>query len=282
MPDREERFEGHDGLSLYQRSWLPENHARAAVILLHGFTEHSGRYAEVAERLRRQNYAVYAMDLRGHGRSEGERAFVCRFDEYLADFDVFIESVRRRQPHKRLFLIGHSMGGAIVARFAVTRRPDGAGLVLSAPPVRVGSHLFPLLRRLAWLASRLFPALRLVRIGSRFLSRDPQVVAQFANDPLVFHGRFPVRTGAEILQTAQQLQRQAGSIRLPLLILQGTGDMVVDPKGSQLLHDRASSDDKTLLRYEGLYHDLLHEPEKEQVIADLIEWLHARRSSRPA
>lgn len=276
MPHHEGRFEGHDGLSLYQQCWLPDAESRAVVIFLHGFTEHSGRYAELAERLNGHGYAVYAMDLRGHGKSEGDRVFVRWFDEFLADLDVFLEFVRRSEPEKPLFLFGHSMGGAIVAHYAITRRPEVRGLLLGAPPVSVGSRVFPILRRLASLLSRLFPRLRVVRMGFQFLSRDAEVVAQFNSDPLVFHGRFPVRTGAEILGAAQRLQDRAEAIRLPLLILQGTGDRVVDVKGAEQLHERAASSDKTLRLYEGLYHDLLHEPEKEQITAEVVEWLKGR------
>ena len=277
MPHHEGRVEGHDGLSLYRQCWLPQGDSRAVVIFLHGFTEHSGRYAELAERLCSEGYAVYAMDLRGHGKSAGDRAFVRSFDEFLADLDAFLEVVRRSEPDKPLFLFGHSMGGAIIAHYAITRRPEVRGLLLSAPPVSVGSRVFPILRRLASLLSRLFPRLRVVRMGFQFLSRDAEVVAQFNSDPLVFHGRFPVRIGAEILQAAKHLQDHAEAIRLPLLILQGTGDRVVDPQGAEQLHEQAASRDKKLRLYAGLYHDLLHEPEKAQVAADLIEWLNARR-----
>ena len=270
-------FQGHDGLSLYELSWRPDEDSTAVVVLVHGFIEHSGRYARVAENLVRHGYAVYAMDLRGHGRSEGERVLVASFDEFLADLDVLLESVRRREPDKPLFLFGHSMGGTIVARFAATRQPQVRGLVLSAPAARVGRRVFPILRRLALLVSRWFPRLRIVGLGHRWVSRDPAVIADFSNDPLVFHGRFPVRIGAEILAAAQQMLDSAEAVRTPLLILQGTGDRIVDPNGSRQFHERAAAKDKTLRMYDGLYHELLSEPERDQVMADLIAWLNARR-----
>ncbi|HUT11010.1 MAG TPA: lysophospholipase [Thermoguttaceae bacterium] len=276
MPHQDGRFKGHDGLELYQQCWLPERESAAVVVLVHGFIEHSGRYADVAKELNRHGYAVYALDLRGHGQSNGERVFVRSFDEFAADLDIFLQEVKRRESGKAIFLLGHSMGGTIAARLAVTRQPDVAGMVLSAPAVRVGKGVFPLLRRGARLVSRLFPRLRVVRLGSGWISRDPQVVADFRQDPLVFHEKFTVRIGAEILDAAQHLQDHAPSLRLPLLILQGTADRIVDPTGSRLLHDRAGSTDKTLRIYEGLYHDLLHEPEKEQVTANMTEWLDRR------
>lgn len=277
MSHQEQWFEGHDGLQLYAQGWLPTGQSAAALIVVHGFTEHSGRYAELAGGLGRRGYAVYALDLRGHGRSCGERVFVRAFDEYLADLQIFCERVRARHPGVPLFLFGHSMGGSIVALFAATRQPELQGIALSAPAVRVGKRVFPILRRLASLAGRWFPRLRLVRLGVRYASRDPATIAQFEGDPLAFHGRFPLRTAAELLNAAQRAQEAADRLRLPLLVMQGSGDRVVDPQGAQQLFRLASSTDKTLRLYEGLYHDLLHEPERDRVTSDLLEWLDARR-----
>jgi len=273
----DDHFETPDGLRLYEQCWLPEMDTTAVVVLVHGFIEHSGRYAQMAEQLNDQGYAVYALDLRGHGRSRGEPVFVRSFDEYLDDLEVFVQSVRRREPDRPLFILGHSMGGTIAARFAAQRQPDVQGLILSAPAVMVGKGVFPILRRLASFVGRWFPRLRLVRMGTGRLSRDPEVVAEFCSDPLVFHGRFPVRIGAEILRAAQQVQDEAGAIRLPLLILQGTRDWIVDPKGARRLQTLAGSSDKTVRLYDGLYHDLFHEPEREEVINDLIGWMNDRR-----
>ncbi len=277
MPHHEDHFQANDGLTLYHQCWTPNGESRAVVILVHGFTEHSGRYADVAEVLGRHGYAVHAMDLRGHGRSEGERVFVNSFDEYLDDLDRLWEYVQARESGKPVFLLGHSMGGAIVAQFSMTRQPNANGLILSAPALGVGHGLFPVLRKLAPWASRWFPRLKVVRMGSGWLSRDPQVVADFRADPLVLHDRFPVRIGAEILRLAAALQDNAPAMRLPLLILHGTGDRVVGAGTSRQFHDRAGSADKAIRLYDGLYHDLLHEPEQEQVLADLIEWLDDRR-----
>ena len=276
MPHHEDRFETPDGLRLHERCWLPAGDPVAVVIVVHGLTEHSGRYAGLAGALNGHGYAVYAADLRGHGRSEGSPTFIRAFDEHLADLELLVDRVRSRQPGKPLFLLGHSMGGAIVALWAITRQPEVGGLVLSAPPVRVSGNIFPILRHLAGIFSRLAPRLRITRLGSGMLSRDPEVVAQFQGDPLVFHGRFPVRTGAEILRAGQRIEAHMEDLHCPLLLLHGSGDVVTDPAGSEDLFTRARSHDKTLKLYPGLYHDLLHEPEKEEVTADIVEWLDAR------
>ncbi len=273
MAHHEDYFPGHDGVRLFCPSWLPEQEPHAAIVFLHGFIEHSGRFARLAEELCAHGHAVYAIDHRGHGRSDGPRVWIRSFEEFLADVDVLVARVRQRQPGKPLFLFGHSMGGLIAGRFAQTRQPDIAGLVLSAPAVRVGKAVFPLLRKLAWWISRIFPKLRITSMGSGRLSRDIVVVAHFRKDPLVFHGRFPVRIGAEILNACQQLSDDAEQLRLPILLLQGTGDLVVDPKGAEQLYARAGSSDKTLKLYDGVYHDLFHEPERAEITADVLEWL---------
>ena len=279
MPHEASRFHSRDGLELYENRWLPEGDPAAVVVLVHGFMEHSGRYAEVAGALNRQGYAVYAPDLRGHGKSPGDRVFIHSFDQYVDDLETFLERVRARHAGRPFFLFGHSMGGSIVALLAITRRPDVRGVVLSAPAVQVGRQVFPILRRLAAMLSTVFPRMRLVRMGCNWLSRDPEVVADFRSDPLVFQDRFPVRTGAEILHAAQSIQDRMEALRHPLLLLHGTHDRVTDPEGSRRLYAGAGSTDKTLKLYEGLYHDLLHEPERQQVTADLLEWLAARRQS---
>jgi len=167
------------------------------------------------------------------------------------------------------------MGGAVAGLYAAGGYRL-SGVVLSAAASEIGGHVFPVLRRVAPVVACLFPRLRVVRMGTRMLSRDRSVVEQFHSDPLVFHGRFPIRTGVEILRAAARLRRVAGRISVPCLILHGTGDAITSWRGSQHLFDQAASPDKTLRLLPGLYHDLLHEPEKQQVIDSIISWLALR------
>jgi len=276
MPHHEEQFQTGDGLTLYETRWLPEGEVRAVVVFLHGFTEHAGRYGELAETLAGRGFAVWAIDLRGHGKSQGQKVFFRSIDEHLDDLDRLLARVREEFPHHPLFLMGHSMGAAIVLLSAMERDPQAAGVVASAPPVRIGSGVFPLLRHLAAVVGRIFPRLRLVSIGSSMLSRDPEVIDDFRNDPLVYHGRFPVRSGAEVFRASMRIRRGMHRLRLPVLILHGTGDMVTSAKASGELVAAAASTDKTLKTYDGLYHDLVHEPEKAAVMADVVTWLEAR------
>lgn len=276
MPHREDQFRTGDGLTLHENRWLPEGESVAVVVVVHGVIEHGGRYAELAAELNRHEIAVYAVDLRGHGRSQGARAWVDRFEQYTGDVEAYIEHVRNAEPDRPLFLFGHSMGGLIIASLAAVKEPNVRGLILSAPAIELTDTLFPLLRRLAALASKLFPRLRLVKLSGSKLSRDPEVLAQFQADPLVFHGRVPVRTGYEIIRAAGAVLDHLESITVPLLVLHGTGDAVTTAEGSRRLVARAGSTDKTLKLYEGLYHDLPREPEKEEIFADVVEWLSQR------
>jgi alpha-beta hydrolase superfamily lysophospholipase len=266
---------------LFWQTWTPAGPVRGVVVIVHGFCEHAGRYARLAEELHRQGFAVHAGDLRGHGKSAGARIAIRRFDDYLDDAQRLVERARQQHPGRPVFLLGHSMGGAIVLWLAISRQPPIDGLIACAPAVSVGDRVFPVLRRLAGVCSLLAPWLRLFRVGGRRISRDPAVVADFRADPLVFHGRFPVRTAAEILRVGAQIQRRAQSLTLPVLLLHGTDDMVTDPLGSRLVYDRAKSADRTLHLYPGLYHDLFHEPEHGQVTADVLAWLAQRCDRHP-
>jgi acylglycerol lipase len=276
MPYSDKTISTKSGLKLFLQRWLPDRPAQAAVALVHGVNEHGGRYARVAGELNAHGIAVHAIDLRGFGRSDGERGLVLRFDEFLDDVEHLLQWTAGEHPGKPLFLLGHSMGGEIATWLIIERQPKIDGLILSAPALLVGGKVFPILRHLATFFSGVFPRMRLRRMGTRFMSRDPQVVADFKADPFVFQGKFAVRTGAEILRVVKIIRRRMEEVRLPLLVMHGTGDVVTDPTGSRELYARAASTDKTLHLYPGLYHEIFSEPEREQVIGDLIAWIERR------
>ena len=269
----EDSFQTDDGLTLYECGWLPDEEPTAVLIVVHGVVEHCGRYAEMAEMLNLHGVAVYAFDLRGHGRSEGDRIWVRRFHRYVADLGTYVDRILDRHPNVPRFVFGHSMGGTI-AGLAAVERPDAmAGLVMSAPALVVPKQRFRLLRQIALIGSVLFPRLRLAKLGGSMMSSDPEVIAQFQADPLVYHGRMPTRTGHEILQAGERLLQQSERLTVPFLILHGRGDVVTSPDGSRELHDRAQSTDKTLKLYDDLFHDLPREPMKEQIFADIAQWI---------
>lgn len=266
-------FSTPDGRTLFERHWLPEGSPRADVVIVHGYAEHSGRYEHVGTQLAERGYAVHAFDLRGHGQSGGRRVFVRSADEYLDDLDAFL--ARSRDGNRPLFLLGHSMGGTIVTLEAITRAPVIDGLILSGPAL-TANDASPLLARIVRLLGRFLPRLRLRKLDASAVSRDPAVVAAYESDPLVDRGKMYVGLAAAMMRAMRTIDRDVSRLRLPLLVMQGTKDKLADPQGSRSLHDRASSPDKTLHLYAGLYHEIFNEPEQAEVLGDLLAWLDAR------
>jgi alpha-beta hydrolase superfamily lysophospholipase len=270
-------FAGHDNLPLFEQAWLPVGPPQATIVHVHGLIEHSGRHAEMAQAMTGEGYAVHAMDLRGHGRSEGPRCDVRSFDDYLLDLDVFFRRVMDRRVDGPVFLMGNSMGGLIATLWAIRRKPNLAGLILSGPLLALSDEIAPRLRHLAPVVSCLWPTLRVVRVPIHLLSRNPQAVETYRNDPHFFSRPITSRAGAEVLAALGHLPREAPSLDLPLLILHGGADRVCSAAGSSMLYEKAASKDKTLRIYEGLYHEVFDEPERAEVLADLAVWL-ARRA----
>ncbi len=269
-------FRTADGLTLATRRWMPHDRPRAAVVVLHGLAEHSGRYAHVAAHLMLHDYAVYAFDLRGHGRSEGEpRAYAESFDRYVDDIALYLSHVHD-DTERPVFLLGHSLGGALAARTVIAHGADGlAGLILSSAALAIPDDLFPLLQKVVRTLSRLAPTLAMKRLDPTHLSKDPGVVRGYEQDPLVYTGGVRARVGAEVLRVTEEIHAHADAFTLPLYLFHGTEDRITDPEGSQRLHDRAPSADKAFHLYEGLRHETMNEPERQAVLDDLTAWLDA-------
>ena len=224
----------------------------------------------------RQGFAVHAMDLRGHGRSEGRRGDVRSFDQYLLDLDVFFARVRAIEDDRPIYLMGNSMGGLIVSLWTVLRKPQIAGLILTGALLELADELYPRLRHFAATANHVVPWLRVPSIPFEWLSRDPKVVAAFRRDPLVCQCGFTVRVAAEVRHAMREMSARAASLQDPLLILHGGDDRICGPAGSRALYAKAGSADKKLHVYDGLYHEVLDEPERDMVLADLNTWLDRR------
>ena len=226
-------------MTLYEQWWQPGSDPRAVVLIVHGIAEHSGRYAHVGEYLVRNGFAVCAYDQRGHGLSDGERSFIERFDDYLDDLEHVLTRAREKLLGKPVFLLGHSMGGLIVATLAVFRNPAVRGMVLSGPTLIVGEDVPPLLVKIAPLIGRLLPRLKGVKLDSTSISRDAEVAAACDSDPLVYRECLCARTGAEINAAVKQLQAAMEQATLPFLILHGSEDRLSGPDGSRQFHARA-------------------------------------------
>ncbi|GIW71185.1 MAG: hydrolase [Planctomycetota bacterium] len=275
----EGRLRMPDGVELFHQAWRPvRGPVRGTVLIVHGLKDHSSRYHRFACQLARRGYLVRAFDLRGHGDSSGDRVWVDCFDVYLEDLERYLAAHPEGLP-RPLFLLGHSMGGAIVTLWAIRRQPELAGLILSAPALVPGENVSGFLIAIAKVLSALCPTLAVMELRDEDFSRDPSTVQAIKTDPLIEHGKGPARTGAEVLRALGQISAAMERVRVPLLILHGTEDRLTNPAGSRQLHERAASEDKTLVLLEGLYHDLLHEPEHAEIEARIIAWIEARTPS---
>jgi acylglycerol lipase len=261
-----------DGQGLAAQAWLPPA-SRALVALVHGIAEHGGRYEAFAVRAVAQGIGVVAVDLRGHGRSPGERSYVERFDDYLHDVDALWARARELAQGKPLFLMGHSMGGAIALRWAAQRRQSMAGLILSSAALKVGGDVPRLLIALAPLLSRWLPHLRGTRFDPAVISRDPAAVAAYVNDPLVSLQAPPARTGAELLAAMEANREAAAGLALPVYLFHGDADRLTDPAGSREIHATWGGADKTLRLWPSSRHETLNDLDREAVIAELLDWV---------
>ena len=264
-----------DGLTLHQQSWRGST-PKAAIVLVHGYAEHSGRYEHMAQRFTDAGYDVYTFDLRGHGRSEGTpRVYVRDMAEHTGDVERFLTWVRERTSGLPLFLLGHSMGGAISARLLVDGDHDLNGAILSAPAVRRAGVFGRPVEALFVFMAGLVPRWHFPKLDDAKVSRDPEVVERYNNDPLIYREGMPLGTALAIVQSARYVDKHAANIELPLFIGHGTDDALVNFIASERLHDRVGSKDKTLKLYPDLYHEILNEPERDQVMQDMLDWLDA-------
>lgn len=271
---REETFSGRGGIELNLRSWRPTGTPRASVIVIHGFKAHGGRYAEAAEALVGAGLAVYAPDLRGHGKSQGERFWVDDFSDYVGDVVRLVTLVRRREGDGPLFVLGHSVGGVVASLFAVERTTELAGLVIESIAFELPLPTFPL--ALMKGLDHIAPRLNVLTLKNEDFSRDPAVVESMKADPLIDHAPGPVHTLAEMIRADERLRKSLPALSTPVLALHGTADRATRPSGSQHFVDAVGSKDKVLKLYEGAAHDLLHDLDKARVLTDIIEWIGER------
>ena len=261
------------GARLHCKAWLPGGPPKAIVLLAHGYAEHLGRYEHVAARLNRSGYGVYAVDHWGHGMSDGVPGFVAAFSVYVDGVEALLTRVKSLHPAAPRILLGHSMGGLIAAATLLRLQQEFVGAVLSGPAIKAAQEPPALTIAVAKLLSRIAPRLGVLQLDGSLVSRDPQVVATYLGDPLVYKGKVGARLGAELFSAMGEVQAQAARITLPLLLLHGAADGLAAPAGSEFLQQHAGSADKTLKLYPGLYHEIFNEPEQRLVLGDMVDWI---------
>jgi alpha-beta hydrolase superfamily lysophospholipase len=267
-------FPGCGDTNLYGQAWLPDDPARAVIVISHGLGEHGGRYAELASQLVEKGFAVYALDHRAHGRSGGPRANIERFDYVVSDLGTFLGRAQRQHPGLPVILLGHSMGGAIALGCALKYENALRALVLSAPALAVAEEPSFFKRLTVKALSSLRPDAGVMRIPARAISRDTSVVRAYESDPMVFHGSIPARTVEELLEAMHTLRQRAHELRLPVMIQHGSADELVPLVSTHPVYQHLGLERRRTIRiYNGLYHEIYNEPERERVIGDLVSWL---------
>jgi acylglycerol lipase len=270
---QEEFIDGVDHIQLFVRSWRPTTSARAVVAVVPGFNSHGGYYAWVGEQLAARGFAAYVVDLRGRGKSEGERYYVTKFTDYVGDVDRLIDLAISREPGLPTFLLGHSAGGVASCVYALEHQERLAGLICESFAFQVPAPDVAL--ALLKGASHVLPHAHVLRLKIDDFSRDPAVLKRMHDDPFVSDEVQPTQTVAEMVRADERLKREFPLITLPVLIMHGTADKVTKPEGSQFFYDRAGAEDKTLKLYEGHAHDLLNDLGKEMVLDDIGAWIEA-------
>ncbi len=275
--NRSERdFDGIGGVRIVYDVWTPDAPPRAVVVLSHGLGEHARRYDHVARCFGDAGLITYALDHRGHGRSGGKRVLVRDISEYTGDFDTLVRIATREHPGLACVVLGHSMGGAIVFAYGV-ERPDNYDLmVLSGPAVAAQDQLSPLLVLAAKVLGVLVPGLPVQELDVDAISRDPAVVAAYKDDPLVYHGKVPAGIGRALMQVGATMPQRAPALTAPLLVVHGSEDRLIPVAGSRRLVECAGSADVELKVYPGLYHEVFNEPERDQVLGDVVSWILQR------
>ena len=270
----EEVFGGVGGVQLYGQWWRPRGgEVRGVLVVQHGLNDHGDRYAALAARLVAAGYAVYAMDLRGHGRSAGPRVEVDRFDDYVDDFATWVARVREREPGKPVFLFGHSMGGLIATIYGEAHAREVAGVILSAPAL--GLDAPPIKLAGLVLGGYLGAPGNLLPQRDAEFSRDPEVVAAMGRDPLLTHADGPTHTALALVGATSRAWADAGELSEPLLVLHGTADKLTSPVASHDFVERVAATDKRQILLPGAWHDITHDPESDVVAADIAAWLDA-------
>lgn len=276
MQTTEFTFIGAGGVQVFATSWLPDDAPRDHLVLAHGYAEHLGRYRAVAEFFTAAGYAVHALDHRGHGKSGGTRAVIDSFANADADIDTLVDMVRADSGLSRIKLVGHSMGGSLALNYALNHPEKLSGLVLSGPAIGGG---LPKLQ--AWLLaviSKIAPSLGMIQLDADAVSRDPQVVAAYKADPLVFHGKVPARTAREMMHAVTTYPPRVGAMTMPCLLMHGSADTLVLASDAQPVFEAIASPDKTVRIFDGLYHEIFNEPERLEVLSIVKQWLDERSS----
>ncbi|MET0637751.1 MAG: lysophospholipase [Chitinophagaceae bacterium] len=267
-------FKNNEGQNLFYRNWKIAADPKAVVLIVHGFNSHSGYYQDFALHLNENQFEVYAIDLRGRGHSEGERYFIKDYRNVIDDINKLSNIVKMIYPELPLFIFGHSAGGVFASVYAARYQQKLQGLISESFAFEIPAPGFAL--TLIKLLAHIIPRMRLIKLNNKDFSRDEIVVNTLNNDPLVAEEKQPVKTMQQLLLASVFLRKVIPEIKLPLLVLHGTGDKATLPAGSIYFMKNAGSVDKQLELYDGYFHDLLNDKDNGIVVGDIVSWLNER------
>ncbi|WP_416669433.1 alpha/beta hydrolase [Egbenema bharatensis] len=272
MLHTEGTFAGKDGTSLYYQSWHPVAPPKAILGILHGLGGHSNLYRNIVQAIVPQGYAIYGMDLRGHGRSSGQRGYINQWTEFREDFDCFRQLIATQHPVLPCFVMGHSLGSIVVLDYALHDLDGLSGMILMAPPLKpVGVP--PLRLAIGRMVSQVYPRFTLnTGISHKAISRNPEVVAAYMNDPLR-HTKGTARLVTEYFKTIQWIEANLHYLQTPILLLHGSADAIALPESSNFLFEQIQVADKEFRFYPEAFHDLHNDTDYQQVVNDLLFWL---------
>jgi acylglycerol lipase len=276
--EKTDNFSGCDGLNIFYRYHQAGNE-RARLIIAHGLGEHSGRYGNIFKRLLSKDISIWALDHRGHGKSGGQRGHILNFEQYLLDLRLMVELVRKDLPEgRKIFLLGHSMGGLIVLYFALQSQDLIDGLIASSPGLGMAIEVPAAKNVLGKVMSFIWPGLSMSNaLDATKISHDPAVIGAYQNDSLV-HDRVSARWFTEFLAAMETVNQRVSQIKVPILMQVAGDDRLVNAQAAKLFFEKLTAADKTLYIYDDLYHEIYNEPEdsREKVLKDLENWLEDR------
>jgi alpha-beta hydrolase superfamily lysophospholipase len=261
-------------VEIHWRAWRPEGEPRATVVLAHGLSEHGERYEHVARAFNERGCSLWALDHRGHGRSGGRPVYIESFEALVEDLRAFMALAEEELPDRKPYLFGHSMGGCLATGYAIRHDSELAGLLLSNPLATIKTA--PGTVAVGRLLSRVAPRLGVYAVPADGVSKDPEVVRDYEEDPLNFHGKVPARTVAELGDEVETFAERAAAITVPVLVMYSSTDPIVAPEGSEMLAERVGSEDVTIRDWPGLRHEILNEPERDEILAAMLDWLDER------
>ena len=266
-------FQSESGrkLAVYQKSSVRDT--QKGLILFHGYAEYTDRYRSFIDMLSKVGFNVFTIDHHGHGRSDGIRAYINDFNTLLSDASSWFDELKIAHPDYSWYVFGHSMGGGIALNFTLERQDEIEALVLTGPLIKLPDNVPKILRLIGQALSIVAPKLPAVAVDFDLISRDPDVIRIYKEDPLIYTGNVRARTAIEMDKFSKRIQKRLSEIKIPLWIGHGSLDRITDPDGSRKLYELAASPDKTLKIYPGLFHEILNEPESQIVMHDISQWL---------